>query len=235
MWQNLFFLTLTSLAAKIWTLSPALSFYSLQLTAALVIAYWLKSIIYKNRFCPADKIINAVIITVAVLLLVFSTGGPASPLFFLCYFLLFGIGFLFQPSLTIAYSLILAVIFSLQAESPQDLLNLLSLIFVAPLAQLFGKQYLKNLADQKRITTFKEKLLKSEKSIESEEKNVLIWLSLNLRNTLSEIVEITALLLSDISRISPTQKAQIKKIRRKSKKLLKEGRLLKKLVDMETD
>ncbi|MBU2592492.1 hypothetical protein KKD61_03480 [Patescibacteria group bacterium] len=235
MWQNLFLLTLTSLAAKIWTLSPRLSFYSLQLTAALVIVYLAKSMVYKNRFCPADKIINAIIITMAVLLLTFSTGGPASPLFFLCYFLLFGIGFLFQPSLTISYSLILAAIFSLQAQSPQDLLSLLSLIFVAPLARLFGKQYLKNLADQKRITTFKEKLLKSEKSIASEEGNTLIWLSLNFRNTLSEIVEITALLLADLSRISPTQKTQIKKIRRKSKKLLKEGGLLKKLIDRETD
>lgn len=235
MWRQLAFLAIVSLSAKLWTSIPTLSYYSLQMVAGLIVIYFVKSSLRKKKPIKNDQTINAAIITLSILLLILSTGGPSSPFFFLVYFLLFGISFIFQPRLTITYSFILVAIFSFQIESPQDFLSLISIIFVSPLAQLFGQQYLKNLADRKRIKIFKRKWIKSEKSLESQETNSLLWLALNLRNTLTEIGEITASLLSNLSKLSPVQKTEIKKIRSKTRQLLKESSLLKKMIDKETD
>ena len=129
------------------------------------------------------------------------------------------------------FSLILIILLTPQISSWADLAETFSLLLVSPLALFFGQQYLKNLIDQKRIKIFQQKWLKDEKAIESEEKNVLLWLSLNFRNTLTEIIEITAELLSDLSRLSPNQKSLLKKMRRKIKKLLKEGEMLERKID----
>jgi len=235
MWLHLAFLTIATLLTWVWTSHPQLSFYNLQLVAALIILYFLKNLKIKRPSSTINKLTDAVILTIIVLLLVFSTGGLSSPLFFLFYFLLFGISFLFEPLLSIAYSFVLIIFLTIQLNSPQDLLKVFSLVFVAPLALFFGQQYLQNLVSQKRIKVFQKKWLGNEKSLESEETKSLLWLSLNFHRALAEILEITAQLLSDISRISPTQKSLIKKIRRKTKKLLKEGKRLQRFIDRETD
>lgn len=267
---HLLFLSVATVLTWLWTQSPTLSFYNLQLIAGLVVLYFVKNIRgtkirnTKYEIRNKSKILNsnilnserkqllgskfinhnsyfinqsvdAIILTVVVLLLVFSTGGIASPLFFLLYFLLFGISFLFEPFLAVFFSLILILFMIVNIGSPQDLLKVASLIFVAPIALFFGQQYLQNLVSQNRIKIFQKKWLEDEKTIESEETSVLFWLSLNFRNRIAEIIEITANLLTDLAHISPTQKAEIKKIRRKAKILFKEGKLLQKKIDRETD
>jgi len=236
MWLHLVFLTIATLLTWVWTNHPQLSFYNLQLIAALIILYFLKNLkIINHKTYYLNRYLDTLVLTIIVLLLVFSTGGLSSPLFFLFYFLLFGISFLFEPLLSIAYSFVLIIFLTIQLNSPQDLLKVFSLVFVAPLALFFGQQYLQNLVSQKRIKVFQKKWLGNEKSLESEETKSLLWLSLNFHRALAEILEITAQLLSDISRISPTQKSLIKKIRRKTKKLLKEGKRLQRFIDRETD
>jgi len=232
---RLVFLITAASLAWVWTLVPALSFYSLQLTGLLVLIYFIKNLFFKRKRVPADKMIDSLILTVVVLLLVFSTGGSSSPLFFLLYFLLFALSFLFPPMLTISFSLFLVLISAIGLGSPEDLLKVISLIFTVPLALFFGQQYLQNLASQKRVRLFKKNWLKNEKIIGKEETNVLLWLSINFRNSLTEISEITANLLTDLSRLSPNQKSALKRIRRKLKKLLKEGRMLAKMIDRESD
>jgi len=232
--QLLFLITAASLA-WIWTLEPTLSFYSLQLTAFLVLIYFIKNLLAKKKRFLANKLIDSLILTIIVLLLVFSTGGSSSPLFFLLYFLLFGISFLFQPWLTVSFSFFLVLIMAIELNSTEDLLRVISLIFVAPLALFFGQQYLQNLANKKRIRILKKNWLKNEKIIEKEETNILFWLSINFRTAMTEISEITANLLADLSRLSPSQKSALKRIRRKLKKLSKEGRKLAKIIDQQTD
>jgi len=234
---NILFLFLVALGAKIWTIIPATAFYTLQVVALLIIIYLLKPTLLKNFQISLDleNKINAFVLTSTSLLLIFSTGGAESPFFFMLYFLLFGIAFLFQPKITLAYSIILITLLSNQIESPQNLLRLFSLIFITPLALFFGKQYLQNLEAKKEIRILKKQTIKTKKALKNQETNSLLWLSLNFKESTNEILETTALMLSDISRLTPSQKQWLNHIRSKTKKLSKEGRKLLKLIDLETD
>lgn len=224
-------LSLISLASWIWVHHPRLAFYSLQLVALAIVILLIKNLLRPKSFNWFDLLI----ITAVISLVIFHTGGPGSAFFFLVYFLLFALSFLIAPEAAIIFGLIFVLLLTPQIHSLLDLAETLSLLLVSPLAVFFGQQYLQNLIDQKRIKIFQEKWLKDEKAIESEERDVLLWLSLNFRNTLAEILEITAELLSDISQLSPQQKFLLKKMRRKIKKLLKEGERLKKKVDRAGD
>jgi len=234
---NILFLGLVALGIKIWTIWPVTSFYSLQLVAILVIAYILKPVIFKHKkiSLDLDNKINAFILSSTVLLLVFSTNGAESPFFFMVYFLLFGIAFLFSAKTTIAYSIILITLLSNQIESPQNLLRLFSLVFVTPLALFFGKQYLQNLEAQKQIKILRKQSAKAKKALKNQETNSLMWLSLNFKDSLNQILETSALMLSDIGRLSPSQKHLLGKIRKKAKRLLNEGEKLLNIIDLETD
>jgi hypothetical protein len=247
---HLIFLTTATILTWLWTTSEGLSFYTLQLTALLVLVFFFKNTFkIENRELKINQYLDAVILTMVVLLLVFSTGGLNSPLFFLTYFLLFGISFLFEPKLSIFFSIILIIFFTYQAEviflpdgSPHNLLNqsqplikLFSLILVSPLALFFGQQFLQNLADKKRVKIYQKKWLNNEKSLESQETNTLFWLSLNFKKRLAEIIEISATMLTNFSSLSPHQQNSIQKIKENAEHLLAEGEKLKKIVDEETD
>jgi hypothetical protein len=249
MWLHLAFLTIATILTWLWTTNEGLSFYTLQLTALLILIYFVKNITRnpepeQARSGASTKYVDATILTMVVLLLIFSTGGLSSPLFFLSYFLLFGISFLFEPTLAITYSLILIVFLGSQSGfgSPQNnftesgsLLKLFSLLLVSPLALFFGQQFLQNLVDKNRIKIYQNKWLNNEKSLEKQETNALFWLSLNFKQTLAEIVEISANLLSQFASLSPHQRDSIKKIRENAQRLMAEGQRLKTIIDKETD
>lgn len=229
--KPLLILSLTGLFAWIWVNHPQLAPYSLQLVALGAIIILVRSLVKNSSFGLLDlTIINGIIS-----LLVFSTGGPSSPLFFLFYFLLFALAFLLDPESAIIFSLILTFLLTPQMETWSDFGEAFSLVLVAPIAFFFGQEYLKNLTNQKQIKTFQKKLIRNQKALASQEKDVLLWLSLNLRNTLAEISEITAQLLSDLAHLSPQQKLLLKKMRRKIRKLLKEAEILEKKVDRVSD
>ncbi len=226
----IFALLITALA-WVWVHWPPLAYYQLQLIAALTLVLISKNWIRPQSLGQLDLLVFSLIVLVAV----FNTGGPQSPFFFLVYFLLFGYSFLLRPEAALAFGFILIIFLSPQINSWADLLETFSLLLVAPLALFFGQQYLKTLSDQKRIRLFQQQWLKDEKALESEEKAVLLWLSLNFRRTLAEIQEITAELLSQLDQLTPRQKSLLKKVRRKVKKLLKEGEKLEKRIDQISD
>lgn len=238
MWLHLAFLTIATILTWLWTTTEALSFYTLQLVALLILVYFVKNARkQEGRKAGRLKYIDALVLSSVILLLIFSTGGLGSPLFFLAYFLLFGISFLFEPKLAISYSVILIIFFATQTnlESPHNLLKLFSLVLVSPLALFFGQQFLQNLADKNRIKIYQNKWLANEKFLEKQETNTLFWLSLNFKQTLAEIIENCANLLSNISALSPHQRNSIRKIKEKAEQLMAEGNKLKKEVDEETD
>ncbi len=240
MWIQLAFLTIATLITWLWTTTETLNFYTLQLIAVLIVLYFMKNFSQKglkieNWKMKINKYTDATILTLVILLLVFSTGGINSPLFFLIYFLLFGLSFLFQPKLAVGFTLILLVFLLPETGSSEGLIKLFSLILVAPLALFFGQQYLQNLANQNRIKIFQSKWLNSEKSLENQETNALMWLSLNFKEYLAEIIETSAVLLSEISSLSPHQQEDIEKIKKKAEKLLAQGDQLKEIIDQETD
>jgi hypothetical protein len=239
MWIHLSFLTIATLITWLWTTTETLNFYTLQLIAVLIVLYFIKNLTSNKFNLSTDKKIiqytDATILTLVILLLVFSTGGLASPLFFLIYFLLFGLSFLFEPKLAISFSFILLVFFAPGLSSSQEAIKLFSLVLVAPLALFFGQQYLQNLANENRIKIFKSKWLENEKSLENQETNALMWLSLNFKQNLAEIIENSANLLSQISSLSSHQQESVRKIKKNAEKLLAQGDQLKKIIDQETD
>jgi uncharacterized membrane protein len=87
---------------------------------------------------------EAFVITIALLLAIFLTGGLNSNLFFLMYFLLFGIVFLFKPAAVFALLLGLVVVFfpSLrEGDLVSSLIKIGSLVFLSPISYFFGMEF----------------------------------------------------------------------------------------------
>lgn len=238
------FLVAAVILAFFWTNSPTLSIYTLQLIALFILLFFLNQFIFRRQHQKAPRTgklsltLDAVVFTMVVMLLVTSTGGLTSPLFFLLYFLMFGLSLLFEP--LIAFSLTAAMaIFFLATPTKEafltESLQLFSLILITPLALFFGNQYLKALEDEEKIKILKEENLISENQIQKEETDVLLWSSLELKRTLVEILDEISLLLSDISHLTVTQKERLLKIHQKLVDLLRSGEKLEEEVDKTTD
>jgi len=207
--------------------------YSLQLMAALMIIFLLNYKLTKNKLFNSS--VNLAVFSTAVLILVSETGGLSSPLFFLIYFLLFGVAFLSSPSVVLACTLAIILFFSPSLKTVNAVIQLASLILITPLAIIFGKQYLELLKQQGRIVILKKEKGETEKSLKKQETSILIWISLNLKNGLTEIGDYLSQLLSDISHSTPSQQELLKKAHRKTKGLLKERSGVQKIIDRETD
>lgn len=225
----------------VWTNIPPLSIYTLQLIAFFVIIYFFNQFYFRRKkrlFSKANLTIDAVIFTLVVLLLIASTGGLTSPLFFLIYFLMFGLALLFDPFITISLAAAMIFFFLLQPSKEEPLahlLQLLSLLLITPLAMFFGKQYLKLLEDEEKIKILQEEADILEKEIEKEETDVLMWSTLELKKGLSEILDQTSDLLADVGHLTLKQKEKMSKVRQITSELLKAGQKLKEEVDKTTD
>ncbi len=149
---------------------------------------------------------------------------------------------LFEPQVTFALTLTLIFFFLKESNSVNTILQLLSILLFSPLAIFFGKQYLKLLQSQDKIKVLfksgkrllREKQL-SEGQIASQETNSLLWLSLEFKNSLLQIIYHSAELLSDIGRLTLSQKEHLTSIRETAKDILKSGEKLKEKIDRETD
>lgn len=107
-------------------------------------------------------------ILVTALLIVFYTGGIKSVLFFLVYFLLFGITFIFEPAMIILFLLCLVGLFvpdALQDDIFGNMVKLSSLLFLAPIAFFFGREYKKREKLQKSILEKTEVIIEDAKEI----------------------------------------------------------------------
>lgn len=84
-------------------------------------------------------------VTIGVLLVIFLTGGLNSGTFFFIYFLLFGAAFVFEPILVFAVLAGIVVLFLPQALNTGELFSNMirvgSLVFVAPIAYFFGREF----------------------------------------------------------------------------------------------
>lgn len=237
--HTLFLLTAVVLAF-FWTSQPTLSLYTLQLMAVFVLVFFANQFTGRHAHTNGrvGLTIDAVIFTLVTLLLVISTGGLTSPLFFLLYFLMFGLSLLFEPliSLSLTGAMILFFAISPTKESAlEEILQLFSLIMVTPLAIFFGKQYLQVLKDEEKIKILEEESEVLEKEIQKEETDVLMWATLELKSGLTGILDDLSGLLADIGHLTVTQKEKLFKIREQALRLLKTGEKLKEEVDETTD
>jgi len=232
------FLFVAVALAFFWTSNPHLSYYNLQLIAGFVLFFFLNQIISRRHRQKINLTIDAVIFTVITLLLVISTGGLTSPLFFLIYFLMFGLALLFEPliSVSLTAAIVLFFLFSPTKEEPvAELLQLFSLLLITPVALFFGKQYLKVLEDEEKIKILEEEEKIIEEQIAKEETETLFFTSLELKKGLTEILDQISYLLTDISHLTVNQKERLLKIQARARQLLESSRQLKEEVDKTTD
>jgi hypothetical protein len=206
-----FFFGLSSFAAYLFSISDLTNFAP-QLLALSAIIFLL--ILIKQ------KTFSLYLISFIVSLIVFTTGGLNSPVFFLIYFLLFTIAFQNPPSTTLGFSLILIILLSQSLNSSSSLLPLFSLLFITPLAWFVGRQYLDNQ--------------KLDNLVSADETEVLLWLSLNFKNSIIKIIDSVSILMS-ATKLSPSQKEQLDKINHESKTLLKSSQKLTRDIDQSTD
>jgi len=102
------YLVLTVFFIWFWTNNAVLSLYSLQLTGLLVVLYFGLRFLLKDG---KEMILDVVVFTAILLVVLASTGGLGSPLFFLVYFLLFSVALLFDPPTTLTLTLALILFF----------------------------------------------------------------------------------------------------------------------------
>lgn len=232
------FLITAVIVAFFWTSSPVLSVYTLQLTAVFVLLFFANQFFARHRKKEFNRTLDAVVFTMVVLLLVVSTGGLTSPLFFLVYFLMFGLALLFEPLITVSLAVAMVLFFFVtptKQEMTAEIFQLVSLLLITPLALFFSTQYLKLLESEEKIKILKEEVEVTERQIEKEETDVLLWSSLELKRNLTEILDEVSNLLSDIGRLTVNQKEKLTAVREKVLHLLKSGRKLKEEVDRTTD
>lgn len=235
--HSLFLLSAVVLAF-FWTSNPQLSYYTLQLVALFVVFFFINQFIARHHRHKLNLTIDAVVFTMIVLLLVCSSGGLSSPLFFLIYFLMFGLALLFEPLITISLALAMILFFLFtptKVEPLQEALQLFSLLLITPVATFFGRQYLKVLEDEEKIKILEEEEKIMEEEIAKEETDVLLWTTLELKRGLTEILDQASQMLADVGHLTISQKERLMKIREWAARLLKSGKKLKEEVDTTTD
>lgn len=138
-------------------------------------------------------------------LIVFSTGGISSSLFFIIYFQLFSLSFQNSPATNLVYSLITIIFYSYSLSSLASLIQLSSLLLITPLTYFISQQQQKQKIVEANLT--------------QDETDFLFWITLRLKSSLKEI-----LFLSD----NP-------KINKITKNLLKDSEKLGKNIDQNSD
>jgi len=232
------FLIIAVALAFFWTSNPSFSYYNLQLIAVFILFFFINQILARHHRHKINLTIDTVIFTVITLLLVISTGGLTSPLFFLIYFLMFGLALLFEPLISVSLTAVIVLFFLFtptKKEPLNELLQLFSLLLITPVALFFGKQYLKVLQDEEKIKILEEEEKIMEEQVEKEETDILLFTCLELKRGLTEILDQTSHLLADVSHLTVNQKERLLKIRERAVQLLQSSQKLKEEVDKTTD
>lgn len=172
-----------------WLSTPALATFTLQLVAILVLLYfgthWLRTR-RPSWFHRSSITSDITILTSMVLLLVTETGALASPFFFLCYFLLFGVAMLYEIEATLVLTGVF-IIFFMFLPNP-NLTQIISLVMVTPLAIFMGHQYESSL-EEKQLRDMLTKRLGAEQT------DTLLFLSLNLKKTLTKALDSLSIII----------------------------------------
>ncbi|MCX6704165.1 MAG: hypothetical protein NTZ07_01845 [Candidatus Woesebacteria bacterium] len=215
----------TVVASFLISVSP-LSNYGLQIAALAMIVYVGVSFLIRKRILSLGlKVtLDVLVFSLTVSLLIFTTGGFTSPVFFLSYFLLFGVALFSSPITATAITITFALLFIVapKADFWIDLLQMASLVSIAPLSVLFGKQYLKVLQDKKMITGLSQKVQKNKVEVTD-------WTEGDFRRRLLRIQEYLQKLSLDPS-IELDKKERINSLYRQIYDLFLSGRTMEKKI-----
>lgn len=201
------FLALAVGLTYLWVKNPVLSFYSLQLTAALILVYFFNFFLWrgKQKINRQTLVFDTLIFTAVILLLVETTGGLQSPLFFLLYFLLFATSLLLTPELAFVLILVLFLFYFDQIwQNPTlNFLKFGSLALISPLSYILGRQYLRLAQEEKRVEILEAEI----KTLENDIQN---WTRGEVKENLEAIAQNVGTLLHLAPRLLTT--TQIKSL-----------------------
>jgi hypothetical protein len=113
-------------------------------------------------------------VTVALLLAIFLTGGLQSNLFFLLYFLLFGIVFLFEPAIVFVLLIgLVGVFFSslFEGDMLSNLIKVGSLAFLSPISFFFGREFARREALEADIDDKTGQILEDTRTLKEHTRN----------------------------------------------------------------
>ncbi len=185
------FLLHTSLIAAscllpfLWSENILTSNYTLQLCGALIILYTVSKKVLLATYHNFDPNILTILATNAITqLLILSTGGASSPLFFLYYFLIFAFALIYESYQSFTIAICTATIYLVKTNFEFDILtlaNLFSLLLISPLAQSFAKIMIKNLEAEGKISLLKD-------NIKKEETDSLLWLATEAKPTINTVI-----------------------------------------------
>lgn len=145
----------------VWEQTP-LADYTIQVLAALVVVYILMTLIRRKKH-PTENFGGAVdifILNTTIFLLISLTGNLYSPLFFLLYFLGFGITFIFEPATVFLFTIGAALLFlpeAMKNGAIESYIKLGSLVLISPLAFFFGQEYRDRDEEEEEIEELTER------------------------------------------------------------------------------
>ncbi|MBI3070176.1 MAG: hypothetical protein HYY87_02630 [Candidatus Levybacteria bacterium] len=163
----------------VWQKTP-LSDYTIQALGFLIFLFLLLSA-RRKEFNLANVIskrdfLSIFTLNTLILLFIFSTGGLSSPLFFLLYFLGFGIAFVFEPATVFIFILGAILVFlaeALTGDIMGNFLRLGSLALISPLAFFFGREYRKGEKQVEQIEKTSQAIKKDVAGVLENEKQAI--------------------------------------------------------------
>ena len=181
------YIGLSILITWLWSSNPSLNIYNLQLTGVLTLLYFGFKFFFRPSNQKALNLPSTIILNTICLLLIFSTGGLTSPLFFLLDLLFFALALLFEPIQAIVASSLIVIIFIVQNYTALDtnkIINLVSLILMTPIAVIFSRNFIEVLESKGKIKVLQTALLETE--TES-----LLWISRQAKPSLASVLNST--------------------------------------------
>lgn len=155
---------LVSVLVVLLIVHTAASLYITQILGFIVAVSIIIIIIKKkrNKEILSGSLIEVFGITTSIFLTIFLTDATNSPLFFLLYFLLFGIAFLMEPYAVFIFLggiLILFVPKMLPGIDITELARMGGLILISPIAYFFGREFQRRESLEKEVEDSAEKII----------------------------------------------------------------------------
>ena len=154
--------------------STSLAAYDVEIVAGLFILLFVARRF--SFFSKKTRLFESVVFTFIIVGVITTTGGLASPYFFLIHFLLFTLTLLLEPLIPIIVTLTLMLFFLFSIPSAATITQLLpifSLALMTPFALILGNEY----EETKRL----------KRSLSNQQENTFLFLSLMLKNNLKEL------------------------------------------------
>ncbi len=204
--KHILFTVGITLAIYLLTKNPITSFFRLQfaLLALLAVIVYGYFVVKKTGHMKTMILISAIF----VLFLVAATGWFVSPFFFALYLLAMLLGFVFTPSISVAFILTLTGLFSFDIgtiDIAYDYLTVLSLLSVIPLTFYLRKEYLRLREAEKEILVIRKDEKVYQNKVEDLLANKVNDFAVNLRQPINDTKQLAFLLKKNATHESITK------------------------------